>query len=337
VALGETVDLPSPARSDSPNALGQLTPDQQQLALHRIRAETSSGLWSGVALAVLFGFFFFAALGSPDMDAGTAWPGLVFFGGLALIFAVVAAAAYWRRRRDSQEVEAGIVERADGHIVWEGGAYRAEVPGHTLNLTAFNLAAGTYTFSFMPRTGRVVAADLVALDTPAEAQDELRHALAVSNHFNLDDLPALRQGRLGTGGGRRLRRAWTGPVIFLLASLLLFGLFIVLVAVEPSLDALPVLFIVAAVAGLAGAFGALATINLTRDVLAGQVSSATGTVYGTIHQTHGRGAHTYYYYKLDKHTWLVTAEAYRALATGHDLRVYFLPRSHTLVGMEPVG
>jgi Na+/melibiose symporter-like transporter len=329
------VDLSSPARSDSPNALGQLTTEQQQLALHAIRQETSSGLWSGVALAVLFGFFFFAALGSPDTDPGTAWPGLVFFGGLALIFAVVAAAALWRRRQASQEVQAGLVERADGHIVWERGTYRAEVPGHTLNLTTFNLAAGTYTFSFMPRTGRVVAADLVALDTPAQAQDELRHALAVANHFNLDDLPAFRDGRLGAGSGRRLWRAWTGPVICLLAGLLLFGLFAVLVVVEPDLDALPALFVVAVVLSLIGLFAALGAISFTRDVLAGQVSTTTGALYKTIRQTHGRGAHTYYYYKLDKHTWLVTTEAYRALVTGREYRVYYLPHSHTLVGIDP--
>src|SRR5258708_40070620 len=96
-------------------------------------------------------------------------------------------------------------------MVGEAGEYRAHVRGNSLNLSAFNLAAGTYAFGFLPRSGRVVAAELVALDSPAQAQDELRHALAVTNHFNVDDLPAFREGRLGRAGARRLRQAWMPP------------------------------------------------------------------------------------------------------------------------------
>ncbi len=248
--------------STAANQHGQLTPEQQRRTAAAVRAEAAPGLVGGACFAFLFGVILWA--GSRSYSSDMDWRAALLFGGLTLLAVLFIVAAFLRRRRGLQEVRAGLLQRADGHIVWQNGAYRAQVPGHTLNLSAFNLAAGTYTFSFLPGSGRVIAAELVAFDAPAQAQDELRHALAVANHFNLDDFSA------------------------------------------------------------------------TFDLLGGQVASAAGAVHKSMRQTYGRNASTYYYYKLDALVWTVTPEAYRALIEGPAYRVYYLPRSKMLLGIEPL-
>jgi hypothetical protein len=52
-----------------------------------------------------------------------------------------------RRAQLLAEVQAGQAARATGHAAWKSGRYQAEVPGLSLDLTGFNLAAGSHDFS----------------------------------------------------------------------------------------------------------------------------------------------------------------------------------------------
>ena len=322
------------ANSTAVNQGGQLTLEQQRRLSDLVKAESSPGLIGAAGFAFLFGLILW--FGSQSETASMSLRAELLFGGLFGLAALSFALLFWRCWRRLQEVRAGHLLRADGHILWQGGAYRAQVPGHTLNLSAFNLGAGTYEFSFLPRSGRVIAAELVARDSPAQAQDELRHALAVANHFNVDDLPAYRAGGLGKAGPRRLRRTWSGTGWTLLTALVALVIFAILVNADVSKDLAPFLFFVAVFAGLAGLFSAVGAISPTLDVLGGKVTSAEGVVQKTIRQTHGRGARTYYYYKLSNQSWLVSPEAYRALIEGQNYRAYFLPRSKQLLAVEPL-
>jgi hypothetical protein len=173
-------------------------------------------------------------------------------------------------------------------------------------------------------------------ESPAEQQDELLHALAQANHLNLDDLPALRQGNLGQSSPRRLRRLWLIPVAWLGSALVVGLLFGAVLAADVGRDVAPLLFVIAIVGGICGLFAAIGAISPTLDLLGGKVSSAEGVVEKTVRQTYGRGASTFYYYRLGRQSWLVSPEAYRALLTGRTYRIYFLPRSQALLGIEPV-
>jgi len=313
---------------------GQITPEQQRRAIAEINAAAMPGTLAGACFAFLFGVILWA--GSQSYSSHMSPRDDLLFAGLILASVLLMAAFLWRRARDAREVRAGHLQRADGHIIWQNGAYRAEVPGHTLNLSAFNLAAGTYAFSFLPRSGRVVAAELVALDSPAQAQDELRHALAVTNHFNVDDLPAFREGRLGRAGPRRLRQVWTPTAWMLLVAVVLFVVFVVLVSAEASKDLASLAFVFSVLAGIFGLFTGLFALNPTFDLLGGKVSSAAGVIEKVTRHTYGRNANTFYYYRLDNFLWTVSPEAQRTLIDGPAYRVYFLPRSKRLMGIEPM-
>ena len=319
-------------QSTAANRGGQMTDEQQRRLAAAVRAETSQGLIGAGSAAAFFLIFTLVAFNDPHVPL----PGHLFFGGLLLLSLLIMGALFWRRARLLAEVQAGHLERATGHVGWKSGRYRAQVPGRSLDLTAFNLAAGSYDFSYLPVTGRVVAAELAAADTPTQAEGELRHALAVANHFNLDDLPAYRDGRLGLAGPPRLRRTWTPAAAMLLLALVLFALFAALVSGHTSKDLVPIVFVAAVLLGIAGLFTALGALSATFDLLGGQVASAAGAVHKSMRQTYGRNASTYYYYKLDALVWTVTPEAYRALIEGPAYRVYYLPRSKMLLGIEPL-
>jgi hypothetical protein len=316
------------------NRGGQLTPEQQRRAIAEANAQALPGTLAGACFAFLFAVILWA--GSRSYSSHMSLRDALLFAALILVSLLLMAAFLWRRARAVEEIRAGHLQRADGHIIWQNGAYRAEVPGHTLNLSAFNLAAGTYTFSFLPRSGRVVAAELVALDSPAQAQDALRHALAVTNHFNVDDLPAFREGRLGRAGSRRLRQVWMPTVWMLLVAFVLFVVFVVLVSAEASKDLASLAFIFSALAGIVGLFTALFALRPTFDLLGGKVYSAAGVIEKVTRRTTGRYASTFYYYRLDKHLWTVSPDAQRALIDGPAYRAYFLPRSQQLIGIEPM-
>ncbi len=312
---------------------GRLTEEQQQRIARAVRAETSPGLIGAGTAIVFFVVLLLASFNSPGADAVA----YLLFSGLLLLAALIMGALFWRRARLLAEVQAGQLEQGTGHVEWKGGRYQAQVSGRALDLTAFNLAAGSYHFGYLPRSGRVVSAALAAADTPTQALDELRHVLAVTNHFNLDDLPAYREGKQGPGTFRRLRQQWATAIGLGLAAFGLAVLFTFMVAAEVGQDFAPIVIFIA-VFLLLGALGStLGDIRPTLDILGGRVRSGRGEVGKFKHETHGRYATTFYYYTLNGQNWLVSPEAYRALIEGQRYRLYYLPRSKGLVGIEPVG
>jgi hypothetical protein len=314
------------------NRSGQMTEEQQRHVAAAVRAETGQGLFGAGGAVVLFLIFVLASFNTRDASQS----GSLVFGGLLLLSLLIMAALFWRRGRLLGEVQAGQLERATGYVEWKSGRYQAEVPGHALDLTAFNLAAGSYDFSYLPRSGRVVAAELAAADTPAQAQDELRHVLAVANHFNLDDLPAYRDGRQGPGTFRRLRRLWSTTGWVLLAALVLLMIFVYMVGANANNDLAPFAFLPAMFLFVWAVGSGLGAIGRTLDVLGGQVRSVSGVVRKLKRVTHGRYATTLYYYTVDSQHWLVSAQAYRALIEGQRYSIYYLPRTKALVGIEPI-
>jgi|SRR5579859_1050082 len=314
------------------NRSGRMTDEQQKRVIAAVRAETSPGLIGAGTAAALFLIFLLVLFGNNEPDPA----GYLFFGGLLLLSLLLMAVVFWWRARRLAEVHSGQVERATGHVEWKGGRYRAQVPDRVLDLTAFNLAAGSYDFSYLPVSGRVVAAELAAADTPTQAEDELRHALAVANHFNLDDLPAYRDGRQGPGTFRRLRAMWSTAGWLLPAGFVLIMIFVYAVAADPNSGLAPLTFLAGMFLFLWGLGSAIGDIGRTRDVLGGKVRSARGEVGKFTRVTHGRYATTLYYYTLNGQNWRVSPEAYRALIEGQRYQIYYLPRTKALVGIEPI-
>jgi len=308
-----------------------MTEEQQRTAAAAVRAVTSPGLTMAGSFALVFGLLLLASQSSRDATGGAV------FGGLLALSLLLAAAVFWRRQRLLAEVEAGQLEHATGHVEWKGGRYQAQVPGRTLDLTHFNLAAGSYHFSYLPRSGQVVSARLAAAASPTQAHDDLQHALAVANHFNVDDLPAYREGKQGPGKFRRLRRLWSTAGWLLLAAFGLALVFTFMVVADQHSPFAPLVIIVAVALFCVGLGSVLGDVRPTLDIIDGRVLSSRGQVQKFTRVISGRYTTTLYFYTLNGQDWRVSPEAWRALIEGRRYRVYYLPRSKALVGIEPMG
>ena len=324
------MNTPSNAADDNSAAAnrgGQMTAEQQTRAAAAVRAEWTTklmgaGLGCGLPPLVILGLLAFTHPPAPVAS-------YLLFGGLLVLAGLFVVVLWGQRGRRLAEVRAGQVARATGHVEFITGRYQAAAPGGALDLTGFKLAAGTYDFSYLPMSRRVVAAELAAADTPAEAQAALRHALAVANHFNLDDLPAYRQGQLGPGTGRRLVSLWAPSGWLLLAAL---GLLAAALVGVPGTGLLAGLLV-----ALWAVISGRRVLRRTQDVLGGTVRAAEGEVRSTKHtRQSGRTLFTDYSYSVAGQNFLVTAAAQRALLAGQRYRLYYLPRSRALVGIEPL-
>jgi hypothetical protein len=316
------------------NRRGEMTPGQRLGMKRGVKAAYSNGL----VLASLFGFLCLLILvvdvgsRSSHFDQGAA----ALFGCLTVISIIWGAWSGGRLARALAEVRTGRLEHASGQVVWDRGDYRAAVEGRTLNLSGLRLGAGTYEFYYLPGSGRVVAADLLAAEAPDQAQAQLLHTLAVTVGFNVDWLPDFRQGRLGAGREGRLRRTWLGTGWTLLAAVVVLALFVFLVNANPDSRLIIPLAGGEIFLAIGVLIGVLTAIRPTLDLLAGQVESAEGPVQKVVHETHGRYASTFYYYQIGSRLWSVSPVAYRAIIEGERYRVYYLPHDKSLVGIEPI-
>jgi hypothetical protein len=313
---------------------GQLTPEQQQRLAAAIRGESVAGLIGTGFFALLFGLMLiFLWLVGLSVSRTSDW---LQVGGLFGLSVTGVVFFSWRRVRRLAEVREGRLLRASGHVAWESGMYRAKVFGRILNVSAFNLSAGIYDFSYLPRSGQVVTVEPAAAVTPAEAKAELRHALAVTNHFNLDDLRTYRLGRLEADARRRLPRIWSTTGWLLLEALISFVPFVVIVTTGVGKVAATIAFLATGISDLVFLGSALFSASRTLDLLRGQVISAQGELHRFKREFTSRYIYTFHFYRLGSQKWLVSQAAYYALMEGQRYRVYYLPRSKLLVGIEPI-
>ena len=323
------------------NRPGHMTPEQQQRFSARVEAEARpllvvTGCFVGFSAILLWTTIQAMPAGGPQFSR------LLVPGFLSALALIVFGVALRQRARNLAEVQAGLLQRTEGHVVWRGGAYCAQVPDRTLALSGFRHGLGTYIFSFLPRSGRVVDVELVRFASAGRTRDELRHALAVTNHFNVDDLPAFREGHLRQAGALRLRRAWAPAAGLFLSGLASLVFFVLLASLRNTQAMAPVLFVTALVLGFAFLVAVHGEVNTALDLLSGQVASEIGEVRKSSFVTKytggrgGGGRRVDYFYRLGSHVWTVGGEAYGALIDGQMYRVYFLPRSQVLLAIEPI-
>ena len=315
------------------NRRGEMTPGQCEGAASHLKTAYGSGLILAGVFGAIFLIILVVGVGTPSSQFDTG--SVVLFGGLTAICLFALGWQWLRLARALGEVKAGRVEQAIGEVVWDHGNYRAAIAGRKLDLAGQNLGAGTYEFYYLPGSGRVVAAELLAAETPDQARALLLHALAVTNGFNVDWLPDFRQGRLGAGREGRLRRTWSSTGWTLLAAIGVLSVFVFLVNVNPDNGLINALAIGDIFLAFAVLIGVVTAIRPTLDLLAGRVESAEGTVQKVVHETHGRYASTFYYYQIDKRLWSVSPQAYRAIVEGESYRIYYLPHDKSLAGIEP--
>jgi len=73
------------------------------------------------------------------------------------------------------------------------------------------------------------------------------------------------------------------------------------------------------------------------DALGGRVQMSEGAVTKYTRTTHSRTSRTHYYFRLGDARFEVSRQAYDALLPGRNYRLYYAPKTHRLVNIEPLA
>jgi len=220
-------------------------------------------------------------------------------------------------------------------VTWQRSRYVAEAQGRRLSLVdGLGLTPGSYRFYYLPRSGVVVGVERLGLSlSSASARDEFLNALAQANRFSVESLMAFRAGRVDEatrGAVLRQRGLTTGLVVFVILAVSAA----VLLGASSDPEAWPVLLIVGVLDVIFVGFMVWAFIRVANDLQAGVVLAREGRVQRQVVRSNRSSS---YYYRLGDLRFRVSGTAYNALVEGVDYRIYYLPRSKTLVGIEPVS
>lgn len=280
---------------------------------------------------------------------------MLIIGGWALVF-FSRIGRLIDRARDSNELNPGHVAAMEGTIAWDRHAYVALLPGRRRPLQPWDTAAienclpGPYRFWYLRRGGWLLSLQPLPLGVTnvrpgqADGRTALIDALANANGFLPDALDANRSGRLSERQAGGLARAEKSRTRW--RFIICFGLIAVAAAFWYYGDYYPSLL--ATGAGLALYVQALRQPSrsaLDKDLADGRVLIVEGGARKAHRRTFsflasaagGDGTADSYYYDIAGQRFAVSETAYHALVDGVPYRFYYLPRSTTLVNIEPLG
>jgi hypothetical protein len=163
--------------------------------------------------------------------------------------------------------------------------------------------------------------------------NKLLDALRETNEFSAISLDGNRTGYLSPDQQRLLLRRAFAFGLYTVAALA----FILVTLVWTLLDH-PLPYLISMICFPLGIGIALyclwRTFQYFQDAVSRELVIVEGTLQGK-HFTDGAGVSAYVY-RINTLEWEVSEAAYHALEQGYRYRVYYTPRTHTLVNVEPV-
>lgn len=322
------------------NRMGELAGSQ--------RSKLLMGLWRfgllGVVLLLVACPMLAAIIGlliDSRLDAD-AWIAIIFMG---LLLGGFLIAGLWQGVRLSLrllDITAGRVEQGEGRLTWRKSSYMPETQDQrrlTL-MDGLSLTPGAYRFYYLPRSGLVVNVEPLGSSSMAYAnagsrdEGELTRALAEANRLQVDGYPNYRLGQMDEmDKQRRISRAALGMGITLLVGSAI-GIFFTLLLLSDVEDG-EAWIVLLCFGGFDVLFSGIILWSIWRtitDLREGKVMIREGQVRRTV----VRGSKSSsYYYVLNDLRFSVSAAGYAALVEGRPYRLYYLPRSKTLLGIEP--
>jgi hypothetical protein len=330
------------------NREGKIAPEQKQ-ALVNSSASTHGTLlgfliWGAATVFIVLRF------GKPIQSMGRTGEvlGMAIIVGV-LIVSFLLVAALFRMLERVRWIRVRVQPR-EGKVEFRNGHYHPTANGKILR-SVFNdetsLSPGHYVFycphgsSWILSAESTASAAAVAEGKPASPGvdlAEVQRALSLTLGFGAADLELNRQGHTSRRQRRMLYREIRSEIYGVTlgagfaAAMIIYGPFL-----HPEKPMLP--FFVAA------GFGALAVAMSLKGLSAGfadafarSVKSAEGQVGRyTRSSGSGRSSHTVYYYSLGDLNFTVGSAAYEALIEGLTYRVFYLPRTKMLIGIEPIS
>lgn len=321
------------------NRIGELAPTQ--------RAKLLSGVWRlgclGVILLFVAGPLLAFAIGGILSDKQDT-EALVAVGFIGLLMLGFLIGGLWQGGVMAirlMDMSAGRVEQGDGRLTWRKSSYLPETADRRLKLMdGLSLTPGAYRFYFLPRSGLVVNVEALGSSAFAYAgagsrdEDELTRALAEANRLQLEAYSNYRLGQLDEADKqRRISRAALGMGITLIVATAL-GLFFswLIISDADESEAWIILLIFGSFDVL---FSGLILWSIWRtitDLREGKVLMREGSIKRIVHRGNKSVS---YFYQMGDLRFSVSAAGYNALVEGRAYRVYYLPRSKTLLGIEP--
>ncbi|MGI8855360.1 MAG: hypothetical protein ACR2JW_06390 [Thermomicrobiales bacterium] len=265
---------------------------------------------------------------------------LVFFSRIVLLI---------DHARDSNELKPGHVVAADGTIAWDRHAYVALLPGRRHPLQPWDYAViddcppGPYRLWYLRRGGWLLSIQSLGSADARAGQAALIDALANANGLLPAALDTNRAGRLSEQQARGLAHAEKSRQRWQLAISIGF------IAVAPAFWYYGALK-PALLCGAAGLFLYVQSLlqptrsALDKDLADGRVLTVEGGARKAHGHTHsllgsiagGDGTADYYYYDIAGQRFSVSETAYHALVDDVPYRFYYLPRSKTIINIEPL-
>jgi len=328
-------DRPTQQNLDT-NKSGRLTPDQQAALKKGVRQQWGRVvLWLFVlfVLCGAFGLFFYAMIGG----IGPSLLGPVLTSAFVISIALLVLGAFLFPDLSlimaGSDIAAGQVDSVSGKIEWTGRKYKVVSDSHTLRTVRGNISMpppGAYRFYCLPNSGLVIQAEALGEASARQSQDLLLEALSRAIGFSPDDLSVNRQQ--GLSGGQTLRLigfAILQGVVFLLCVGFGTWLGFNLPTGEDLIWAL--VFVVLMVILALSAVWNILKVGL--DLISRGVTNVDGFVVRHEHRTrNGR----YYTYQIKNLKFRVSRNAFNALVSGWEYRVYYSTRSKRLLAIEPL-
>jgi hypothetical protein len=237
------------------------------------------------------------------------------------------------------DLSAGQVEQAEGQIIWMGKSYGAQIQGRRLRfIYGIRIPPpDDYSFFYLPRSGWILSIDRLALSTGARTDLYLLDALAHAINFSVESLKANRAGRLTKDQAWQLLVPMWG---YVLADLLMIGIaiaftgYVLLHDLKSIALIIPIVFALAVMVGL---YSWKDVTTIIPDISEGHVLVMEGPVYKRKVSTSGsRTRRTDYFYEINGRRFEVSPQAYKALFAGRSYRLYYTPRSKSIVSIEPL-
>jgi hypothetical protein len=271
----------------------------------------------------------------------------LIIGGWALVF-FSRIAILIDRVRDRNELKPGHVAAVDGTIAWDRHAYVALLPGRRRPLQPWDYTAiadcppGPYRLWYLRRGGWLLSIQPLSPGF-ATGRTALIDALANANGLLPDALDANRAGRLGEQQVRGLARAEKSRARWRLV------LSIGFIAAAPAFWYYGDLYLSLLCGGL-GLYLYVQSLRepsrsaLDKDLADGRVLAVEGGARKAHRRTYsllgsivgGDGTADFYSYDIAGQRFPVSETAYHALVDDVPYRFYYLPRSKTLVNIEPL-
>ena len=340
-------DLTNPDYVEA-NRAGEIHPEQNAMLGHPggrlVRwavASTRRQPRSAVLVPFLLVFALLALWGSDLLSCTVAAAG----GGLVAAGALgVGLYRLYRLRTRSAtlrgDLEGQTIRSASGRLVFEEGDYRIEAGDLDLRLPFGGFTTLTprtdYRFYYLADAGDVLSAERLGRSTSGRAQEALTEILAEANGFQISALASNRKGLLAPGQIRHLLGNLILPLLFgVFALVVVTRLFLPTLTSEspPDLDTGRIL--IGGIVIVVGLVSFYLSARSLLDILWGRVETAAGPV--RLEQRTRRdddGTTTKYFYKLGDRRFSVSRRGFRALVPTATYRVYYAPRSKTLVNIE---